>query len=478
MRKYLYLAYDSFCVCVALVVALYLRHGFPLIQEGERGDVFQLLLATVLAALIVFSLLHIHTGIWRYTSATELSRIVLAVLLVVLLSNSGLFLVSRLEMMPRSVPPMHLALAVALMGGSRLIARRFLGGWRAKADGVRGNVLKQHVLVVGANSTAELYLQFTEAMQGKPVVVEGFLDSDKALKNWTFQTHKILGQPEDLPAVLEQYNLHGIHITHIILAQLLEELPPPARTLLENLEQKGAITLVHFGKNIGPQLQPKTKREMDNYYHQTSALLRSNYQAPKGVYPYVKRLLDIVLGLALLVLLLPVMALTALLVLVDVGLPLLFWQQRPGLFGKPFRLYKFRTMVARGRKLDEERLAHKSGNAERMSFIGRWIRRLRLDELPQLLHIIAGTMSLVGPRPLLPDDQPKGGEQRLSVRPGATGWAQVHGGDALTPEEKLKLDLWYIRHMSFWLDVRIIARTLWVVLREDRAALPQDVHYA
>ena len=106
-----------------------------------------------------------------------------------------------------------------------------------------------------------------------------------------------------------------------------------------------------------------------------------------------------------------------------------------------------------------------------MSSLGKWLRRFRLDELPQLFHILAGTMSFVGPRPLLPDDQPDNGSIRLSVRPGITGWAQIHGGDALTPTEKLALDRWYIDHISLWLDIRILLRTLLVIWKDDKHAI-------
>jgi lipopolysaccharide/colanic/teichoic acid biosynthesis glycosyltransferase len=106
--------------------------------------------------------------------------------------------------------------------------------------------------------------------------------------------------------------------------------------------------------------------------------------------------------------------------------------------------------------------------AHRTTAIGKFLRRVRLDELPQLLHIISGTMSFVGPRPLLPEDQPTNGELRLRVRPGVTGWAQIHGGDALSPEEKLALDRWYIAHMSFLLDLRILFRTLLAVVKDDK----------
>ncbi|OYX03933.1 MAG: hypothetical protein B7Z05_09005, partial [Thiotrichales bacterium 32-46-8] len=195
------------------------------------------------------------------------------------------------------------------------------------------------------------------------------------------------------------------------------------------------------------------------------------YATPHGIYPRIKRGFDIVMGLISMVVLLPIMAITAVLVLLDVGFPVIFWQQRPGLHGKPFRLVKFRTMQGSRRRLDEPRLSHKSSDQSRMSPLGKWLRRFRLDELPQLFHMLAGTISFVGPRPLLHDDQPANGSIRLSVRPGITGWAQIHGGDALTPTEKLALDRWYIDHISLWLDIRILLRTLLVIWKDDKHAI-------
>ena len=148
-------------------------------------------------------------------------------------------------------------------------------------------------------------------------------------------------------------------------------------------------------------------------------------------------------AITLLAILSPFMLLAGLLVAVDVGFPLFFWQQRPGLRNKTFRLYKFRTMRPTTRSRGEARLTHKSRDHARIS-------------------------AVIGPRPLLPDDQPKDGLVRLSVRPGITRWAQVHGGDLLTAEEKLVLDHWYIRHMSFVLDVRIAIKTLIVTVKGDK----------
>lgn len=464
MRKYLYLAYDLACICAALVAALFLRHGFPLIQEGQPEDLYILLSVTFGCALIIFSLMHTNTSMWRYTSTSELASIMIAVALVILVSNSGLFLLSRLEMMPRSVPPMHWAIAVGLMCGTRICVRRWFTSGQNR-DQEKPAI--QHVIVIGVCHTAELYLQFIKRIVQNPVVVEGFLDSDRNLKNWMFQKYEVLGVPEDLPKILDRFNVHGIHITQVILAQRLDTLSKPAKKILKELAKAGVIELVHFSKHIGSQLQPKDKRDSNDFYQNVTAISHQAYKKPTGIYPYIKRLFDIVFACALLILLFPIMLFTALLVIMDVGFPILFWHQRPGQYGRPFRLYKFRTMRPSGRKTGEDRLAHKSGDKARTSKIGKYIRSLRLDELPQLFHIITGTMSFVGPRPLLPDDQPKGGEIRLSVRPGATGWAQIHGGDALSPKEKLVLDTWYIENMSFWLDMRIMLRTLCVVLNED-----------
>lgn len=472
MRKYLYLIYDLACLCGALVGALYLRHGFPLIQEGRPEDLYTLLFVTLLGALVVLPLMRVHTSIWRFTSTGDLANVMIGVALIVLIANSSLFFISRLHMMPRSVPPMHWALAVVAMCGSRLLARRLFGPRRARSHAQAA--AKQHVIVVGASHAAELYLQFIKRIVQHPVVVEGFVDSDPELTNRLFQKHKILGTPEHLPLILTELLVHGVQVKQVILAQLLNELPEEDQKLLLAMERDGLVELVHFAQQMGPQLQPTPARNAADFYQKVIDISPASYEKPDGYYPYFKRCFDIVIGLALLVLTLPLLFLTCMLVLVDVGFPIIFWQQRPGQYGKPFHLYKFRTMRVAGRRFDEDRLSHKSGDAMRTSPIGKLLRHLRLDELPQLFLIIAGTMSFVGPRPLLPDDQPAGGEMRLSVRPGVTGWAQIHGGDALTPEEKLILDLWYIRHMSFWLDVRILLRTLIVVLKADkrRVVLP------
>src|SRR5262249_30200008 len=150
--------------------------------------------------------------------------------------------------------------------------------------------------------------------------------------------------------------------------------------------------------------------------------------------------IDIAASLFLLILSAPLVIILGALVAATMGWPLFFWQQRPGLGSRPFRLYKFRTL---GAALAPD--GHKLSDEERASRFGTFLRRTRLDEFPQLFNILRGDMSFVGPRPLLPRDQHDAHRARLLVRPGLTGWAQVVGGRTISAEDKAALDVWYVR---------------------------------
>ncbi|PIE55280.1 MAG: UDP-galactose phosphate transferase [Dethiosulfovibrio peptidovorans] len=179
----------------------------------------------------------------------------------------------------------------------------------------------------------------------------------------------------------------------------------------------------------------------------------------------VKRGTDIALsGLAIL-LLSPIMLLTALAVALALGRPVFFRQRRPGLSGTPFEMLKFRTMTDRkdvqGRLLPD---------VQRLTSFGRFLRSSSLDELPELINVLKGDMSLVGPRPLLMNYLPLYSPEqarRHDVRPGITGWAQINGRNSLTWEDKFSLDVWYVRHWSHKLDRHILVKTLGAVLRRE-----------
>jgi sugar transferase EpsL len=179
----------------------------------------------------------------------------------------------------------------------------------------------------------------------------------------------------------------------------------------------------------------------------------------------LKRTIDVLVSSLGLILFSPFMLLTALMVRLNMGSPVLFCQVRPGLHAKPFMLLKFRTMTD-ARDADGTSLP----DARRLTALGRWLRSTSLDEVPQLWNILKGELSLVGPRPLLMqylERYSRDQARRLEVKPGMTGWAQVNGRNAISWEEKFELDVWYVDHWSLWLDFRILSMTLWQALRRE-----------
>ena len=179
----------------------------------------------------------------------------------------------------------------------------------------------------------------------------------------------------------------------------------------------------------------------------------------------MKRILEFFGALYLIILLSPLMASIAILIAFTLGRPVIFKQIRPGLHGRPFYLYKFRTMTdcrdKNGQLLPDE---------DRLTPFGKWLRKYSLDELPQLFNVIKGDLSFVGPRPMIMDYLPLyTPEQALrhEVKPGITGWAQVNGRNAISWEEKFALDLWYVENQSIWLDLKILFLTIIKVVRSE-----------
>lgn len=176
----------------------------------------------------------------------------------------------------------------------------------------------------------------------------------------------------------------------------------------------------------------------------------------------MKRVMDIALATAAFVVLLPIYLLVAISVALKLGRPIYFWQVRPGLHGRPFPFFKFRTMRS---EVDDRGSVLPDG--QRLCGFGRWLRATSLDELPSLLLVIKGDMSLVGPRPLLVEYLPLYSPfhaRRHELKPGITGWAQVNGRNSISWKEKLDLDVWYVDNRTIWLDLKILCLTIKRVL--------------
>jgi len=179
----------------------------------------------------------------------------------------------------------------------------------------------------------------------------------------------------------------------------------------------------------------------------------------------LKRTVDLFVSFALLVALSPALLSIAMLILLQMGYPILFRQQRAGTYGKPFTIYKFRTMTdkrdAQGQLLPD---------GERLTQLGRVLRLFSLDELPQLWNVLRGDLSLVGPRPLLTRYLHRYNEEqarRHNVLPGITGWAQINGRNAIAWNQKFALDVWYVDHWSLWLDIKILWRTAMTIIHRE-----------
>ncbi len=182
-------------------------------------------------------------------------------------------------------------------------------------------------------------------------------------------------------------------------------------------------------------------------------------------FPHTKRVFDILVSSLLLIILIPVLLILTLIIYLNLGLPIIFKQLRPGWKSIPFNILKFRSMLPASTETINIQEDHK-----RITPMGKFIRSSSLDELPELWNVLIGEMSLVGPRPLLMsylDRYTPEQNRRHDTKPGITGWAQVNGRNSLRWEDKFKMDVWYVDNWTFWLDIKILFMTLWKVIRRE-----------
>ncbi|MEM7774277.1 MAG: sugar transferase [Pseudomonadota bacterium] len=463
---------DVLLISAASLLALVLRDNFSTSAEKLFGF-FPYLVATIVAGLIVIPACGLDRSIWRFSSANDYWRIVVAVVTVVMIAVVITFSINRLDGVARSLPILQAIIAVVVMVGTRATYRH----WEMARQSTRGAVRKplrqspqqnqSSILVVGLSRLTETFLQSVEELAADHVRVIGLVGTKDRHVGRLVASTPVLGQPEDIRDVVRGLEPHGVVIDRIVVTCAFESLSLEARTALSDLEKEGAIELQLIDEQLGLGRDRRSRRDRGDD-HQI-APMRFAFDEEliavlaKRRFWSVKRAIDITGALALLVLTAPILIVSALAVAVAIGFPVAFWQQRPGLGGAPFRLYKLRTMRpahdASGRRL---------GDDERASHIGAFLRRTRIDELPQLFNIIRGDMSFVGPRPLLPCDQMEHDRARLLVRPGLTGWAQVVGGRLVSSDDKAALDVWYVKNANFWLDVEIVLRTVPIVLFGER----------
>ncbi len=270
--------------------------------------------------------------------------------------------------------------------------------------------------------------------------------------------YSIVGSPVNLAKIIDEYAIHGVEIHEVVLAIQGDELDNTLPDSVQEICKARNIKTDSLNERL--LYSPSVKATALQSPASVSDLALTLMSRP---YWKIKRVLDAILAMLAIILISPLAMIVAILVLIDVGYPVVFWQQRTGQLGRPLHVFKFRTIQVSTEVSDE-----KTADPPRISLIGHLLRKSRLDEIPQLFNILFGSMSLIGPRPLLPIDQPKSIRLRLLAKPGISGLAQVNGGNLLSPDEKDAFDELYVRRASLLVDIKILLRTAWVIVAGDR----------
>jgi lipopolysaccharide/colanic/teichoic acid biosynthesis glycosyltransferase len=433
-------AADLLVACVAPIAALLLRRG----HFSDFSEYSYYWAASVLCSAACFTAFRQARGIWRFFSWRDLSPLASSVVTAVGAASLITFSFDRMQSVSRSEPLLHAGILFIGLALVRVVARHVE---RAKHVARDRSTPRQQALVLGSSQLSELYLRIVDEM-GTAIDVVGVLAEKQRHVGRTVRGREVLGTVDEIESVLQRLSVHGVNICSVAIGMEERFLSLRARAFLSEMEAAGAQILdlsLFFGASTPRGHSPRPELALE----------------PELGTWVGKRAFDIAVALTIALALSPLIALLSLVTFLDVGAPIVFWQIRPGFRGVPTRFYKFRTM--RGIGKDGVVLP----DDLRVSAVGRFIRRTRLDELPQVWNILTGQMSLIGPRPLLGRDLHEDGADRIRMKPGVTGWAQVNGGNRISARDKMALDIWYGYHASPLLDLQIVWGTFRTLLLGD-----------
>ncbi len=401
------------------------------------------------AGLLMVIVFHLGQSLGHF-SAREAGSVVAASLATTALNTVCTFSLDRLDYIPRSLPLIQFLVLCALMLGGRAAATRARSFGHTRI--LVGPGEPHNVLLVGANAFALSYLRMLDAFNVDRSNIVAILDRNPKLFGRALLGHPIIGPPVAIMRVIHEYKVHGVDVAKVLICENRPSKGHEVWNEIEEYRNLRDVEIIYLSDVLGFKFGETAETKDDD-------------EAPEvgsKDYRLAKRVIDLSMSVALAIAISPVLVFVSLGIVIDLGWPIIFWQRRIGYHGRPFLIFKFRTLHApydrQGNFVEEDR---------RTSRFGSFLRRTRLDELPQLWNIVCDEMSFVGPRPLLPLDQPADTQPRLRMKPGVTGWAQINGGKQITAREKGLLDEWYVRRASLWLDLRIIMRTFRTVLFGD-----------
>jgi lipopolysaccharide/colanic/teichoic acid biosynthesis glycosyltransferase len=446
--------FDTFWAALSPLLALYVRDAY-ILSDGINLTILYCLVSFAFSMIAILAF-RLNDGISRHFSVFDAINVIKAVCVAGFLTALFIFTFTRLEGIPRSTPLIH-----ALILASGLITVRALALLRDDDINPRPSAHHsaiEHIILIGANDISAFYIKFIRAYSPIYYRIVAVLDDKHSLFGRTLVGVPVVATVRNIERTIEEFEVHGVRTNRIVVGGDEALLSEDTLAEVRRVCTQRNILLMFVPELIGlTKIEPSQTDDvldLSKYRAQVPVLAR---------YHKTKRFIDFFVSAVAILILSPIYILVSLLILFDVGSPVIFWQQRIGQNGSTFFLYKFRTLRAlfdwHGQTVSE---------AQRLSWVGRLLRKTRLDELPQLLNVLVGDMSLIGPRPLLPCDQPVNSKMRLAARPGITGWAQVHGGNLVTNDEKGALDDWYVRNASLWIDIRIIGMTLLFPIRGER----------
>ena len=440
-------AFDVLWAALSPLLALYVRHAYVLsVNEATTAALYCGI--SLVFSLIAFLSFRLSDGDSHHFSVQDATNVVKAVFSAGFMTALVLFTFTRLDGIPRTTPLIHVFILTAGLIAMRAI-RRFRDSDHTVVNDTNHSQI-EHIIMIGATRLSSLYIKFVRACSPLNHRIVAVLDDKAKMIGRAIIGVPVIAKIQNIEPVIKKFAVHGVRIHRLIIGGDEHLLTEVALAKVRHVCDQRQIKLQFVPDLIGLDRFPAIQNDIA-----ADIVAQPPSVMTLPAYHQVKRIIDFIIAATTILALLPLFIMVSLLVLLDVGSPVVFWQQRIGQGGGCFLLYKFRTLRtpfdSDGRPL---------ANVQRISWIGRLLRDTRLDELPQLFNVLVGDMSLIGPRPLLLHDQPTNSTLRLSARPGISGWAQVNGGNLITPNEKGALDEWYIRNASPWLDLRIVGLTL------------------